>query len=108
VNDFTKKANALGLEITKLNNKIKDFPKPNDNELKEYAQHSVEVEKKLSHAMQAMVVFMRSPKNQLLAQQLEAGMAVVGQAAQNHAPIREEYYPAEKLKPLIDKIKADR
>jgi len=104
---FSEKATALGPEITKLAEKIKTFDKPTEAEFEAYAKHSVEAEKKITESMTSMFAFAANPENQALAQHIQAGMAVFGQAAQGITPIMEEYYPQAKLKEMTDKIKAE-
>ncbi len=106
-NKFATSVDAKTKNLTSLVTKLKTFPKPTDAELEQFAIKAFTMEAKVQGAMQGMMAMMMQPENAEVGKIIQGAMGKMGGQMETMGKTLEEYYPEEKMKPFMEKYKAE-
>jgi len=106
-NKFAASVDAKTKSLTDLVTKLQTFPKPTDAELEQFANKAFTMEGKVKGAMQGMMAMMMQPENAAVGEIIQGAMGKMGVNMQAMGKTLEEYYPEEKMKPYMEKLKAE-
>ena len=90
-------------KMEKLAKQLKAQPKPDEAQMRALAKEAVKMEEEMQGAMMGMGKIMAG--NPEIAKKVEAAMEKFGKSFQETEKVLEEYYPEEKMEPLIEEAK---